>query len=105
MDQPLCGQRGYYRGKREIGGGNECLMKKDAKYPDQPLDQYISPKELPDAGGVVRNRPGSKRHSAHEDGEYERLRVGGMAKEEFEVVRPDGLVDQSGEPGYDKYRE
>jgi hypothetical protein len=33
------------------------------------------------------------------------LRVGGMAEKEFEVVRPDRLVNQSGEPGYDKYRE
>ncbi|MGP8114570.1 MAG: hypothetical protein ACLQFT_19580 [Steroidobacteraceae bacterium] len=105
MNQQPRGEHRYYRGKREINGGNECLMKEDAKYPDQPLDQYVSPKELPDAGGVVRNCPGSKRHSSHEDGEHEGLRVGGMAEEEFEVVRPDGLVNQSGEPGYDEYRE
>src|SRR6202140_4327591 len=105
MNQQPRGKRRYYRGKREIGGGNECLMKKDPKYADQPLDQYVSPKELSDAGGVVRNRPGSQRHSSHEDGEHQSLRVGGMAEKEFEVVRPDRLVNQSGEPGYDKYRE
>src|ERR1700682_5062666 len=105
MNQQPRGKRRYYRGKREIGGGNECLMKKDAKYADQPLDQYVSPKELSDAGGVVRNRPGSQRHSSHEDGEHESLRVGGMAEKEFEVVRPDRLVNQSGGPGDGKYRE
>jgi len=31
------------------------------------------------------------------------LRVGGMTEEKFKVVRPDGLVNQSGEPGYDEY--
>src|ERR1700690_618613 len=105
MNQQPRGQRRYYRGEREINGGNECLMKKDAQYPDQPLDQYVCPKELPDAGGVVCNRPGSNRHSSHEDGEHESLRIGGMAEEEIEVVRPDGLVNKPGEPGYDKYCE
>ena len=60
---------------------------------------------MADADGVVRYRPGCKRHSAHEDGKHESLRVGGMAEEEFEVVRSDGLVNQSAKPGYDKYRE
>lgn len=53
----------------------------------------------------MRDRPCSKRHASHEDREHESLRVGGVSKEEFEVVRPDGFVYESGEPGYDKHRE
>ena len=54
---------------------------------------------------VVRDHPGSQRHAAHEDGEHQGLRVGGMAQEEFQVVRPDGFVNQSGEPGDDEYAQ
>ena len=49
------------------------------------------------AASSARAQPGAERHAAHEDRQHQRLRVGGVAEEELEVVRPDRLVDQAGE--------
>src|SRR6266581_4330163 len=45
-------------------------------------------------------QPRPDRHSAHEQRQHQRLRVGRVAEKEFQVVAPDRLVDESGKPGY-----
>src|SRR5215469_14676886 len=80
-------------------------MKDEAKKPDRRLDQQVPPQEVPQPSAVSRHQPGPERHAAHEDRQHQGLGVGRMPKEEFQIVRPDGFVYESGEHGDYEYAE
>ena len=61
--------------------------------------QRVGQQQAPQARQVPPCPPGAQRQAAHEDDQHQRLRVGGMAEKQLQVVRPDRLVDQPGRTG------
>ncbi|MFC0356471.1 hypothetical protein [Pseudofulvimonas gallinarii] len=108
-DEPL--DHGSHRcraGKRnqDVVAQADCMgehrMEADAQNADHQLDDGIAAQQVPPAGTDFGNPGRTDRHAAHEQRKHQRLRIGGMAQEQAEVMRPDRLVDQTGEAGQDE---
>src|SRR5258708_30364630 len=75
-------------------------MERKPRKPDQAFSERIAAQQISPACRPPAAEPRPDRHPAHEQRQHQRLRVGRVAEKEFQVVAPDGLVDESGKPGY-----
>ena len=82
-----------------VGDRDERGMENEREEPDRALDPRIGPQRIANALGEARAERGPGSEASNEDHQDERLGVRGVAKEELDVVRPDGLVDEPAEAG------
>src|SRR5229473_943891 len=75
-------------------------MERKPRKPDQAFSERIAAQQISPACRPPAAEPRSDRHPAHEERQHQRLRVGRVADEEFEVVAPDRFVDEPGKAGY-----
>ncbi len=83
---------------------DEDLVEYEPEQADDRLDERVTEQQLR-SRAESRDEPGAERHAAHEDRQHECLRVRRVAQEQLQVVRPDRLVDEAGEAGYDENAE
>ncbi len=83
MNPERRGERGDGRREREVVGSTESRVEQQAEHADHGLDQDVREKQTPDPERVAGDHPGSERHTTHENGEHQRLRVGGVTQEKL----------------------
>ena len=82
--------------KGKIRGCVKRVMKEQSEYTENPLRRGVASEEIAPPSRVCCTQPGADGHTAHEDSQHESLSIGGVSKEEFEVIAPHGFIDQSG---------
>ena len=80
-----------------VGDRDERHVENEREKPDGAFDPGIGAQRIANALGKARAERCAGGKPPDEDHEDERLRVGGVPEEEFYVVRPDGLVDETTE--------
>src|SRR5262249_32117983 len=80
-------------------------METHGQEPDYPLRDRVAFEQVAPAGGIAAAQPRAGSQSCHEDGQHERLGIRRMTEEQLQVMRPDGLVNETGEPRDREYEE
>jgi len=91
------GQTREHRVEGEPGRRREHLVEQEGEDADGSLGDGISREQVAPPARPPAGQPRPQGEPAHEDGEHQRLRVRGVPEEQLQIVRPDGLVDQTGE--------
>ena len=78
---------------------HERPVEEDRAQSHREFRRGVGQQRAGNARGKVSGQPRAEREPADEHDEHHRLRVGGVAQEELEVVAPDGFVDEPAEAG------
>jgi hypothetical protein len=74
-------------------------MEQQRKDADKTFSNCIPEQKITPARRSLAADSGTDGHAAHEYGQHQSLRIGGMAQKQLKVMCPNRFVDQAGEAG------
>ena len=97
--------RRQYRRVEGLDQAAEHIVEQQRHHADDGLHQRVGEDRYAHLRGEAAGQLRTDGHAAHKDDQHQRLGVGGVAEEKLQVMRPDGLIDQAGEPRYCENRK
>ena len=79
---------------KDIHDGHEYVVKQERSDADDCLDERVNEERSRISPPEIFGKPGTESEAPHEDDQHQRLRVRGVTEKQFQVVRPDRLVDR-----------
>lgn len=91
--------------EQPAGHQQKHRMERESEQPYGRFQQAVGAQQTAEPTDVARGDPRPECHAAHERRQHQRLRIGGVAEDQSQILRPDRLIDEPTDSGQDKKQQ